>query len=288
MLKILILGGNGQLAQCSVDIIKEKYTSQIIFKSPSSELDITDEESVQDYLSLFKPDYIINCAAYTAVDAAENPDQLEKVYAINAYAPAKIAEYAKKKGIHFIHISTDYVFNGDTEIPYDEDSWTDPTSVYGKSKLLGEELIMESNHQSIIIRTSWVYSEYGKNFVKTMLRLFSEKDEISVVDDQFGQPTYAKDLAECILLIVHYPFWQPGIYNYSNSGEISWYEFAIAIKSIAHSKIKINPISTDLYPTLAKRPKRSSLCLDKIEQKFGIQSPFWEESLVKCLSNLDF
>ena len=197
-----------------------------------------------------------------------------------------IVEACTEKGIDLIHISTDYVFSGDTNIPYSEDDFTNPLSVYGASKLEGENLALENNPKTIIIRTSWLYSEFGKNFVKTMLNLFSTKDELNVVADQFGQPTNANDLAEAIMKIISTEEKEYGIFHFSNYSETTWFDFAKKIAELSKSKIKINPISTEQYPTPAKRPMRSTMCLDKIENSYNIEPKYWENSLEECMEIL--
>jgi dTDP-4-dehydrorhamnose reductase len=234
--------------------------------------------------------YCINCAAYTAVDKAESEKEL--AFSVNAGAPGILAKVCKKNNTKLVHISTDYVFNGASTVPYKEEYPTDPQSVYGASKLEGERKIIQTNPDSIIIRTSWVYSAFGKNFVKTMLKLMKEKQEISIVNDQIGSPTYAADLAEVIMQIIgkssihHSPLTTHGIYNYSNNGVISWYDFAIAIKELTGSHCKINPIPTSQYPTPAKRPAYSVLDKTKIQQAFGIKLKDWKESLAVCLQRI--
>ena len=239
---------------------------------------------VRTYFKTYQPQYLINCAAYTAVDRAEQEKDL--AFQVNAEAVGVLAAICKENHTKFIHISTDYVFDGTATAPYKEDSLTNPQSVYGASKLEGEKQALQFNPAAIIIRTSWVYSEYGKNFVKTMLKLLSEKDEISVVNDQVGSPTYAADLAEAIMQIISAPLWQAGIYNYSNEGIISWYDFAVAIKELIGSTCRINPIPTSQYPTAAKRPAYSVLDKSKIKQAFKIELKDWKQSLASCIANL--
>ena len=239
---------------------------------------------VRTYFKTYQPQYLINCAAYTAVDRAEQEKDL--AFQVNAEAVGVLAAICKENHTKFIHISTDYVFDGTATAPYKEDSLTNPQSVYGASKLEGEKQALQFNPAAIVIRTSWVYSEYGKNFVKTMLKLLSEKDEISVVNDQVGSPTYAADLAEAIMKIISAPLWQAGIYNYSNEGIISWYDFAVAIKELIGSTCRINPIPTSQYPTAAKRPAYSVLDKSKIKQAFKIELKDWKQSLASCIANL--
>jgi len=244
---------------------------------------------LRDYFKVYKPSFFINCAAYTAVDRAEQEKDL--AMQVNGESVGVLAAICKENNCHFIHISTDYVFDGNAKEPYTEDSPTNPQSVYGASKLQGEKQALQFNEESIIIRTSWVYSEFGKNFVKTMMKLMSEKKEISVVNDQTGSPTYALDLAGAILTIVangsaQSKNWKPGIYNYSNSAVISWYEFAVAIKEITGADCVIHPIPTSSYPTPAKRPVYSVLNTKKIQQEFDIVIPEWKESLAVCIQKI--
>jgi dTDP-4-dehydrorhamnose reductase len=240
---------------------------------------------LRDYFSVYHPAYLINCAAYTAVDRAEQEKDL--AFQVNGEAVGVLAAICKENHTKFIHISTDYVFDGTATEPYKEDSPTNPQSVYGSSKLEGEKQAFEFNPDSIIIRTSWVYSEYGKNFVKTMVNLMKEKEEISVVNDQVGSPTYAADLAEIILQIVSSGKWIPGIYHFSNEGIISWFDFAVVIKELIGSHCKINPIPTYQYPTPAKRPAYSVLDTSKIRETFAVLLKNWKESVKACILNIE-
>jgi dTDP-4-dehydrorhamnose reductase len=289
--KILVTGANGQLGKELQKIAPSFPKFEFIFLS-RKDLPIHHFKMVRDYFSVYHPDYLINCAAYTAVDRAEQ----EKILAfqVNAESVGVLAAICKENHTKFIHLSTDYVFDGKATVPYKEDSPTNPQSVYGESKLEGEKEALKYNPDSIIIRTSWLYSEYGKNFVRTMLKLMKEKEEIDVVNDQFGSPTYAADLAEVIMqIILKFPasgFRLPTsnyIYHYSNEGIITWYEFAMALKELTGSRCKINPIPTSQYPTPAKRPAYSVLDTGKIQQTFGIKSVNWKESLAVCLSHLN-
>lgn len=282
--KILIIGGNGQLGNC-IKKQSSNYELDDEFRfTTSQELDITDKDSVFEIFEAYKPNYCINASAYTAVDLAES--EAEKAFSVNADGVANLAQACNQFKTDFIHISTDYVFDGETEISYSEDNFTNPIGIYGASKLSGEELAMENNPNSIIIRTSWLYSEFNKNFVKTMLNLFSQKDEIGVVADQYGQPTNANDLAEAIFTIIHSERKEFGIFHFSNYPETSWFEFAKKIAEYSNSKVRINKINTQQFPTPAKRPKRSTMCLDKIEKVYGIEPKHWESSLEECLEFL--
>ncbi len=284
MKKILIIGGNGQLGNCLNKLISEYALDYEFHFTDYDTLDITNQKQINEYFSEYEPHYCINVSAYTAVDLAEQ--EKEKAFAINAEGVRHLAEACTEKGIDLIHISTDYVFSGDTNIPYSEDDFTNPLSVYGTSKLEGENLALENNPKTIIIRTSWLYSEFGKNFVKTMLNLFSTKDELNVVADQFGQPTNANDLAEAIMKIISTEEKEYGIFHFSNYSETTWFDFAKKIAELSKSKIKINPISTEQYPTPAKRPMRSTMCLDKIENSYNIEPKYWENSLEECMEIL--
>ncbi len=289
MIKILVTGSNGQLGKELKKIASSFPQFDFIFLS-KEDMPIHHFEMVRHYFNTYHPHYCINCAGYTAVDRAEQ--EKDRAFQINGEAVGVLAAICKEHHCQFIHISTDYVFDGTASVPYKEDSPTNPQSVYGLSKLEGEKQAMQLNPDSNIIRTSWVYSEYGKNFVRTMVKLMKEKEEINVVNDQFGSPTYAGDLAETILQIIktlpihHSPLTTHGIYHYSNQGIISWYDLAVEIKRLIQSDCKINPIPTSQYPTAAKRPAYSALDKTKIQHVFGIKSKDWKESLATCLSRL--
>jgi dTDP-4-dehydrorhamnose reductase len=279
---ILVTGANGQLGN-EMRIISSVYPAYNFLFVAKDDLSIDDLETVKKYFANHIIDYCINCAAYTAVDKAET--EPEKALLINATAVGNLAKVCKQYGTQLIHISTDYVFDGTSAIPYKEDHSVAPVNRYGATKLKGEELAQQSNPGTIIIRTSWVYSSFGNNFVKTMLRLMKEKEQLSVVSDQVGCPTYAADLAAAIMQIItsgKAPG-NPGIYNYSNSGIINWWQFAVGIKELSGSKCIINPIPSSNYPTPAKRPAYSVMDTTKIQQTFAIDIPFWNDSLKKCL-----
>ena len=285
---IFVTGSNGQLGS-ELKMLSHQYSEADFIFTSKEELPVNNEEAVRIFFKKYQPRYCINCAAYTAVDKAESEKEL--AFSVNAEAPGILAKACKENNTRLVHISTDYVFNGAATIPYKEDDPTDPKSVYGVSKLEGEKKIIQTNPDSIIIRTSWVYSEVGKNFVKTMLKLMKEKQEISVVNDQIGSPTYAADLAETIMKIISncqlsIANWIHGIYNYSNDGIISWYDFALAIKELTGSHCKIDPIPTSQYPTPAKRPAYSVLDKTKIQQTFGIKLKDWKASLAVCLQRI--
>jgi len=283
MKKILVTGANGQLGQCLQKISSQFEEFEFIF-TDSETLDITNKEEVNDFFWQNAPDFCINAAAYTAVDLAET--EVEKAFLVNADGTENLAEACSENNAQFIHVSTDYVFDGENNLAYTEEDFTNPLGVYGASKLAGDELALEVNPCSVILRTSWVYSEFGKNFVKTMLNLFATKDELNIVADQFGQPTNANDLAEAIMKIIKSEKITPGIFNFSNLGRISWFDFAEKIAELSKAKIKLNAIETSQYPTPAKRPKNSVLDLDKISKTYAIQLKPWEESLEDCVQIL--
>lgn len=283
MKKILVTGANGQLGQCLQKISSQFEEFEFIF-TDSETLDITNKEEVNDFFWQNAPDFCINAAAYTAVDLAET--DVEKAFLVNADGTENLAEACAENNAQFIHVSTDYVFDGENNLAYTEEDFTNPLGVYGASKLAGDELALEVNPCSVILRTSWVYSEFGKNFVKTMLNLFATKEELNIVADQFGQPTNANDLAEAIMKIIKSEKINPGIFNFSNLGRISWFDFAEKIAELSEAKIKLNAIETSQYPTPAKRPKNSVLDLDKISKTYAIQLKSWEESLEDCVQIL--
>ncbi len=285
MKNILITGSNGQLGS-ELKTVSNIFDFNFIFTDIDN-LDITKSGQLNEFFKNNNIDYIINCAAYTAVDKAE--EEREKARLINVTAVENIINVAGKYNCKLIHISTDYVFDGEAEHPYKENSRVNPQSVYGLTKLEAEQLIMTSGLQFIIIRTSWLYSFYGNNFVKTMLRIGNEKKTVSVVNDQTGTPCYAYDLATAILTIVdktiHHGFVN-GIYHYSNKGVCTWYDFAKEIFKIAGIKCEVLPVATKNYPTLAKRPKYSVLDKNLIQNTFNVDIPYWKDSLKKCLDRL--
>lgn len=283
MKKILVTGANGQLGQCLQKISSQFEEFEFIF-TDSETLDITIKEEVNDFFWQNAPDFCINAAAYTAVDLAET--DVGKAFLVNADGAENLAEACSENNAQFIHVSTDYVFDGENNLAYTEEDFTNPLGVYGASKLAGDELALEVNPCSVILRTSWVYSEFGKNFVKTMLSLFATKEELNIVADQFGQPTNANDLAEAIMKIIKSEKITPGIFNFSNLGRISWFDFAEKIAELSEAKIKLNAIETSQYPTPAKRPKNSVLDLDKISKTYAIQLKPWEESIEDCVQIL--
>ena len=287
--KILVTGANGQLGKELRQLCGVYPQFEFIFLS-KDDLPVNNFELLRNTFKIYHPQFCINCAAYTDVDRAESEKDL--AFIVNGEAAGVLAAICTEYDTKFIHISTDYVFDGMATIPYKEESPANPATIYGISKLKGEEQAFQLNPDTIILRTSWVYSEFGKNFVKTILKLLHEKEEINVVNDQVGSPTYALDLADTILKIIagsqpSTANYKPGIYHFSNEGVISWYDFAIAIKELSGAKCKINPIPTSQYPTPAKRPAYSVLDKTKIQQTFGIKLKDWKESLAVCLNKIN-
>jgi dTDP-4-dehydrorhamnose reductase len=280
---ILVTGANGQLGK-ELQVLHAHYPQFRFVFASREDLKLHHFGLVENYFIGLQPDYCINCAAYTAVDKAESEPDVAML--VNGEAVGHLAAVCKKFGTRLIHISTDYVFDGESETPHREEDPTGPVSVYGRSKLWGEELCRKENHEAIIIRTAWVYSEFGHNFVKTMMRLMKERAELNVVNDQVGAPTYARDLAEAIMQILVSGKWEPGTYHYSNKGKISWYDFATEIKRLTASGCVVQPIPTAAYPTPARRPHFSLLDTGKISKTYGVSIPEWQESLAKCIEQL--
>lgn len=282
-MKILITGCNGQLGSSLRRELDKNPEIEAIYTDYDT-LDITNREAVDRFLGDHNFDIIVNCAAYTAVDRAETDEIL--CSALNTGAVGNLGEAAVKTGAKVIHISTDYVFSGQGFRPYEENDEPYPQGIYGRTKLEGEALLTSFCQNAMIIRTAWLYSEFGKNFVKTMLGLAETHPEINVVVDQIGTPTYAGDLAAAIHSIIRHDTWVPGIYHFTDEGVASWYDFTKAIFEISGKTTKVNPIPTSAYPTPAKRPLYSVLSKAKIKKTFGIEIPYWRESLEKCLRNL--
>ena len=283
-MRILVTGSNGQLGSEMV-ALQAQQTHHQWFNLDINELDITDKNAVEQFVVNNKIDGIINCAAYTNVDKAE--EDVALCYKVNRDAPQYLAQAIEKVGGFIIHISTDYVFDGTNNIPYTEQDMPNPVTIYGKSKIEGEQYVCESCKQHIIIRTAWVYSSYGKNFVKTMIKLGKEKPSLGVIFDQIGSPTYARDLAKAIITIVNQGI-IPGIYNFSNEGVISWYDFTKNIHHLANiTSCKVEPIHTADYPTLAQRPHFSVLDKTKIKNTYNIEIPYWRDSLEECIQLLE-
>lgn len=284
---VLVTGANGQLGQ-SIQFIADKYPNIQFIYTDYQEMDITNIESCQAVFSKYKPQFCINTAAYTAVDKAES--EAEKTHLINAIGPEILAKVCKEYDIILVHISTDFIFDGTSTTPYKESDIPNPQSVYGQTKLDGELAIQKNWEKHFIVRTSWVYSQFGANFMKTMLRLAAERDSLSVVNDQIGTPTNAVDLAEVLVKIIqststHHPS-SFGIYNFSNEGICSWYDFASAIFHQKGISIDLKPIPTSAYPTPAKRPSYSVLDKTKIKKTFNIEIKEWQKSLSECLNHV--
>ncbi|SHM52366.1 dTDP-4-dehydrorhamnose reductase [Chryseobacterium polytrichastri] len=284
MKKIVVIGSNGQLGNCIRKIAPDFELDYEFVFADSQTVDITNEDQVNTFFNNEKPDFCINASAYTAVDLAEK--ESEKAFAVNADGVANLAQACVDHKAILVHVSTDYVFDGETNLDYSEDDFTNPIGVYGESKLKGEELALEINPKTIILRTSWLYSEFNKNFVKTMLNLFPQKDELGIVADQYGQPTNANDLAEAIMNIINAPTKIFGVFHFSNYPETTWFEFAKKIAEFSNASVKLNALTTEQYPTPAKRPKRSTMCLDKIEETYKIELKHWENSLEECVEIL--
>lgn len=276
--RIVITGASGQLGR-ELQVLLEHDTNKECFFLDRQQLPLDQIMIIQDILSMYQPDVIIHAGAYTAVDQAESEAALADQ--VNHLSTDEIAQYCRLHGVKLIAISTDYVFDGNSSVALTEDAPVNPINVYGATKLKGEQAVQKWCPEAIIIRTSWVYSIFGKNFVKTMLRLLSERDAISVINDQIGSPTSAHDLAQAIVDIVSSEKWKGGIYHYSNEGEISWYDFAVAIRDLKGLNCVINAIPTTAYPTPAKRPRYSLLDKTKIKATFGVEVPFWKDSLKK-------
>ena len=288
---IIVTGKNGQLGD-AVESISSKFSTSFNFLfTDRHQLDLSQTETIAPFFDKYRPQYFINCAAYTAVDKAETEKEL--AYTINATAVGLIAKECAKINCRFITVSTDYVFDGTSSNPYTESDSANPLNEYGFTKLKGEQLAVQNNPQTIIIRTSWVYSAHGNNFVKTMLRLMKEREEIKVVNDQIGSPTYARDLAEAIMQIINYlssanNHLSTNIYHFSNDGIISWYDFAVAIQSLSGSNCRVLPIPSSAYPTPAKRAMYSVMDKQNFIHQFHIPLKDWKESLKECLKELGY
>lgn len=283
MQTVLVTGSNGQLGN-EVQVLASSYPQfQFIF-TDVEELDICDRKAVEKYFAERKIDVLLNCAAYTAVDKAE--EDVELCYRINEKAVGILGEVAAQYGTKMVHVSTDYVFDGTNYLPYTEDRPVCPATVYGKSKLAGELLLMDVCPAAVIVRTSWLYSSFGNNFVKTMIKLGRERDTLNVIFDQVGTPTYAADLADALLQIVSADKFIPGVYHYSNEGVCSWYDFTIAIHQIAGIDCRVLPIESKDYPAKTPRPHYSVLNKKKIKTNYNIQIPHWEDGLRRCMAIL--
>lgn len=284
MKTVLVTGSNGQLGS-EIRVAAASYPQFRFVFTDVQELDITNEVAVHNFFAAEKIDVVINCAAYTAVDKAEEEEDL--CYRINCSAVEILGKAAAGFNAAIIHVSTDYVFNGKSYIPYSEDVPVAPASVYGKSKLAGEQALMQVNPLAVIVRTSWLYSSFGSNFVKTMLKLGRERDELRVVFDQVGTPTYAADLANALLHIAGQTDIHPGVFHYSNEGVCSWYDFTIAIHKLAGVNCRVLPIESSEYPAKTPRPHFSVLNKARIKSVYGLQIPHWEDGLKRCMALLD-
>lgn len=283
MKNILVTGANGQLGN-EMRLLTEVNKEYTYFFTDVAELDICDEQAVMNFVTAHQIDIIVNCAAYTAVDKAE--DNQELCDKLNHVAPGYLAKAIQTRGGYLVQVSTDYVFDGTAHVPYTEEQPTCPDSVYGTTKLAGEQEAMKYCANTMIIRTAWLYSTFGNNFVKTMLRLGREKDSLGVIFDQIGTPTYARDLAVAIFAAIHKGI-IPGIYHFSNEGVCSWYDFTQMIHHLADIKTcKLRPLHTEEYPTKAKRPHYSVLDKTKIKDIYGIEIPYWVDSLKECIDKL--
>lgn len=284
-MNVLITGANGQLGR-SLRRVMENFPEIYPVFTDVENLDITDKEALEKAFSENKFDAIVNCAAYTAVDKAESDEVMAAL--LNTQAVGLLAEVAALHGVRFIHISTDYVFAGDSCRPYVENDEPYPQSIYGRTKLEGEGILKSLCPDAVIIRTAWLYSEYGRNFVKVMLSVGKDKGLVRVVSDQIGTPTYAGDLADAIVAVLRNPEWKPGIYHFTDEGVASWFDFAEAIFELSGlSEVDVIPIDTVDYPSPAKRPQYSVLSKNKIKSTFGIKIPYWRDSLKKCLAALE-
>lgn len=285
MKNILITGANGQLGN-EMRVLSAEHPEYTYFFTDVAELDICDEQAVLDFVQKMDVQVIVNCAAYTAVDKAE--ENIELCNRLNVDAVGYLAKAAETQGAEFIQISTDYVFDGTAHVPYKETEPTCPNSVYGRTKLAGEQKALTLCTRSMVIRTAWLYSTFGNNFVKTMIRLGKERDSLGVIFDQIGTPTYARDLARAIYAAIIQGV-QPGIYHFSNEGVCSWYDFTKAIHRLAGiTTCQVKPLHTEEYPTPAKRPHYSVLDKTKIKTVYNIEIPYWEDSLKECINALSF
>ncbi len=281
---ILVTGANGQLGN-ALRALSVSFSHFRFFFLSAGDLDITEEHAVDLFFRSNRPAYCINCAAFTAVDKAE--DEAETAYRLNRDGIALLAQACSKYACRLMHISTDYVFSGASSTPYREEDAADPKNIYGLSKLAGERAAMKHDPGCIIIRTAWVYSAYGSNFVKTMLKLMKERESVNVVNDQTGTPTYAVDLANACLSIVAGDNWAQGIYHYTNEGRASWYDFALAIKQMSGADCNVNAIPSSAFPTRAKRPAFSLLDTRKIKSVFAVSAPEWQSALRRCLKEMN-
>ena len=283
MAKIIVIGAAGQLGQCLKTVAQQRGVNDIFFPA-EQEANILNESALAQLFEKEKPSYVINCAAYTAVDKAEDEVELSK--AINDSGAENLANACSQADAVLVHVSTDFVFEGNAVKLLKEDDLAQPINVYGQTKLDGEVAIAKVLPKHIIIRTSWLYSEYGNNFVKTMLKLGAEREELNVIADQVGTPTYAIDLANAIFECIYSENKTYGIFHYSNEGVTSWYDFAIAIFQLSQTKVKVNPIPGSAYPTKARRPAFSVMDKTKIKSTFNLTIPYWRDSLQACVEQI--
>ena len=283
MSNVVVFGASGQLGHCLKTVAEKNGLSSVHFPS-ETEANILDDRALEAIFKKYQPSFSINCAAYTAVDKAE--DDKEMAIKINKTGAENLARQCAKHGSVLVHISTDFVFKGDKPALLSEDDYAEPINVYGQTKLDGELAVKAILEKHFIIRTSWLYSEYGNNFVKTMLRLGAERDELKIIADQAGTPTYAMDLAACIIHVIDSGSTAYGVYHYSNEGVASWYDFAKAIFDISDTDVKAIPIKTSEYPTKAVRPAYSVMDKTKIKHTFNIEIPYWRDSLAICIDRL--
>ena len=283
MQKVLITGSNGQLGN-EIRVLSNQFPEFEFIFTDVDELDITNPEALNSFFEVNHPDILINCAAYTAVDKAE--DDRDNAFIINEYAVGLLGEMAHRFGARMIHVSTDYVFDGKSYIPYTEEMPVNPSTVYGQSKQAGDALLMQVCSQAAIVRTSWLYSSFGNNFVKTMRRLAAEREQLTVIFDQIGTPTYAADLAKALLIMAKSSDFVPGIYHFSNEGVCSWYDFALKIIGLSGLNCKVLPIESKDFPVRTPRPFYSVLNKQKIKKQYNLQIAHWEDGLKRCLDKL--
>ncbi|WP_431293673.1 dTDP-4-dehydrorhamnose reductase [Pedobacter sp. P26] len=284
MSKILVIGAGGQLGQCLKVVAERRGITEIVFPA-EQDANILNESGLNDLLAKEQPGFVINCAAYTAVDKAE--DEVDLAKSINETGAAYLASACLANGAKLVHVSTDFVFEGNEVKLLKEDDEAKPISVYGVTKLDGELAVQAKLSAHFIIRTSWLYSEYANNFVKTMLKLGAERDELNIIADQVGTPTYAIDLANAIFDIILSSSTAYGVYHFSNEGVTSWFDFAKAIFDISETRVKVNPIPGSAYPTKASRPAFSVMDKTKIKETFNIEIPYWRDSLVECIKQIN-
>ena len=283
MQKVLITGSNGQLGN-EIRVLSNQFPEFEFIFTDVDELDITNPEALNSFFEVNHPDILLNCAAYTAVDKAE--DDRDNAFIINEYAVGLLGEMAHRFGARMIHVSTDYVFDGKSYIPYTEEMPVNPSTVYGQSKQAGDALLMQVCSQAAIVRTSWLYSSFGNNFVKTMRRLAAEREQLTVIFDQIGTPTYAADLAKALLIMAKSSDFVPGIYHFSNEGVCSWYDFALKIIGLSGLNCKVLPIESKDFPVRTPRPFYSVLNKQKIKKQYNLQIAHWEDGLKRCLDKL--